>query len=183
MTRLTTWKLSDSDVPRTSLRKIRMSRSGFGLIPRTWPGVLKILKTGQRARSYVGRDPGHLLPSEIGRCRAPQLKITRPKSRPSSIHILLAAYSCEMRIGEDMLRLQGLGTYTDDQIMAMVRRGKRRGYIPGVGKVLAGRVKDILDVPLFTQLQSQHESGSDAAGDDESGDDEDADEDEEDADS
>ncbi|GKE24600.1 hypothetical protein Tco_1436112 [Tanacetum coccineum] len=88
---------------------------------------------------------------------------------------------------EEMVRLQGLGTYTDDQIMAMVCGGKRRGHIPGVGRVLARRGKDILDVPLFTQLQSQHESGSSsesgAAGDDESGDDEDADEDEEDADS
>ncbi|GKF49698.1 hypothetical protein Tco_0142949, partial [Tanacetum coccineum] len=109
-----------------------------------------------------------------------------------------------------------------DQIMAMVREGKQRGHIPGVGRVLAGRGKDVLDVTvprcnhtsdvnelkrsnkqlqkqidmitmamssddrysqLFTQLQSQHESGSGAAGDDESGDDEDADEDEEDVDS
>ncbi|GJY97890.1 hypothetical protein Tco_0514800 [Tanacetum coccineum] len=104
---------------------------------------------------------------------------------------------------EEMVRLQGLGTYTDDQIMAMVRGGKRRRHILGVGRVLARRGKDVLDVPidmitnamssddryseLFTQLQSQHESGSSsesgAAGDDESGNDEDADEDEEDVDS
>ncbi|GKD42596.1 hypothetical protein Tco_1267241 [Tanacetum coccineum] len=91
MTRLTTWKLLDPDVPRTSLWKIGMSRSGFGLIPRTWPGVLKMLETGQRARSYAVRDPGHLLPSKIS-------------------------------------------------------RGKQRGHIPGVGRVLAGRGKDVLDV-------------------------------------
>nr|GEW91111.1 hypothetical protein [Tanacetum cinerariifolium] len=125
-----------------------------------------------------------------------------------------------------MLRLQGLGTYTDDLIMAMVCGGKQRGHILGVGRVLAGRGKDVLDVlvprcnntfdvnelkrsnkqlqkkiymitkalssedrmsQLFTQLQSQHESGSGsesgAARDDESGDDEDTDEDKEDADS
>nr|GEY23491.1 hypothetical protein [Tanacetum cinerariifolium] len=79
---------------------------------------------------------------------------------------------------EEMLRLQGLGTYTDDQIMAMVHGGKQRRHILGVGRVLSRRGKD---------LQSQHESesgsGSGAAGDAESGDDEDADEDEEDADS
>ncbi|GJR38788.1 hypothetical protein Tco_1214472 [Tanacetum coccineum] len=119
-------------------------------------------------------------------------------------------------------RLYGLGTYTDDQIIAMVCGGKQRGHIPGVGRVLAGRGKDVLGVPaprcnhtfdvnelkrsnkqlqkhidmitramssndmysqLFTQLKSQHESGSGVAGEDESGDDEDADEDEEDADS
>ncbi|GKC96670.1 hypothetical protein Tco_1162112 [Tanacetum coccineum] len=90
--------------------------------------------------------------------------------------------------------------------MAMVRGGKQRGHIPGVGRVLVRRGKDVLDVPvprcnqqidmitkamssddrmsqLFTQLQSQHESGSGAGGDDESGYDEDADEDGEDVDS
>ncbi|GJX11018.1 hypothetical protein Tco_0200877 [Tanacetum coccineum] len=44
---------------------IGMSRSGFVMIPRTWPGVLKMVETGQRAQSYAGRDPKHLLPSEI----------------------------------------------------------------------------------------------------------------------
>ncbi|GKA97086.1 hypothetical protein Tco_0824980 [Tanacetum coccineum] len=52
----------------------------------------------------------------------------------------------DRRLYEEMLRLQGLGTYTDDQIMAMVRGGKQRGHIPGVGRVLAGRGKDVLDV-------------------------------------
>nr|GEY04899.1 hypothetical protein [Tanacetum cinerariifolium] len=97
----------------------------------------------------------------------------------------------DRRLYEEMVRLQGLGTYTDDQIMVMVRRGKQSGHIPSVGRVLAGRGKDFLNVPamssddrysqLFTHLQSQHESGSDsgcgAREDDESGDDEDADED------
>nr|GEX11928.1 hypothetical protein [Tanacetum cinerariifolium] len=41
---------------------------------------------------------------------------------------------------------KGLGTYTDDQIMAMVRGGKQREHIPGVGRVLAKRGKDVLDV-------------------------------------
>nr|GEU41231.1 hypothetical protein [Tanacetum cinerariifolium] len=54
----------------------------------------------------------------------------------------------DRRLYEEMLRLQGLGTYIDDQIMAMVRRGKQRGHIFGVGRVLAGRVKDVLDVPV-----------------------------------
>nr|GEW79564.1 hypothetical protein [Tanacetum cinerariifolium] len=52
----------------------------------------------------------------------------------------------DQRLYEEMVRLQGLGTYTDDQIMAMVRRGKQRGHIPGVGRVLAGKGKDVLDV-------------------------------------
>ncbi|GJU20430.1 hypothetical protein Tco_1153772 [Tanacetum coccineum] len=49
---------------------------------------------------------------------------------------------------EEMQRLQALGKYTDDQIMVMVRKGKQRGHIPGVGQVLAGRSKDVLDVPV-----------------------------------
>ncbi|GKE81687.1 hypothetical protein Tco_1551687 [Tanacetum coccineum] len=74
--------------------------------------------------------------------------------------------------------------------MAMVRGGKQRGHIPGVGRVLAGRGKDVLDVPVprcnhtpdVNELKrSYNESG--VAEDDESGDDEDADNDEEDADS
>ncbi|GJW79965.1 zinc finger, PHD-type containing protein [Tanacetum coccineum] len=79
----------------------------------------------------------------------------------------------DRRLYEEMLRLHGLGTYTDDQIMAMVRRGKQRGHIPGVGRVLAGR----------SQHENESGSGSGAGRDDESSDDEDADEDEEDADS
>ncbi|GJS72500.1 hypothetical protein Tco_0705341 [Tanacetum coccineum] len=123
MMSLMTWKLLDPNALQTSLRKIRMRRFGFGLIPRTWPGVLKMLKTGQRARSYADRDPDHLLPSEISRCRAPRLK-------------------------KEIRRLQALGEYTNDQIMVMVRKGKQRRHIPGVGQVLAGRSKDVLDVPV-----------------------------------
>ncbi|GJX82859.1 hypothetical protein Tco_0332340 [Tanacetum coccineum] len=96
---------------------------------------------------------------------------------------------------DEMQRLQALGEYTDDQIMVIVRKDKQRRHIPGVGKVLTGRGKDVLDVvmsddkisQLLTHLQSQHDvrsdSGSGAGGDDESGDNEDADEDEEDKDS
>nr|GEU68617.1 hypothetical protein [Tanacetum cinerariifolium] len=84
---------------------------------------------------------------------------------------------------DEMLRLQGLGTYTDDQIMAMVCKGKQHGHILGAGGVLAGRGKDILDVPLQSQHESESGSGCDAGGDDDAGDNEDADEDEEDVDS
>ncbi|GKC19929.1 hypothetical protein Tco_1022079 [Tanacetum coccineum] len=47
---------------------------------------------------------------------------------------------------DEMLRLQGLGSntssgvpYTEDEIMAIVHRGKQRGHIPGVGRVLPGQ--------------------------------------------
>ncbi|GJT32410.1 putative reverse transcriptase domain-containing protein [Tanacetum coccineum] len=51
----------------------------------------------------------------------------------------------ERLLYEEMPRLKDLGPntptgmpYTEDEIMAMVHRGKQRGYIPGVGRVLAG---------------------------------------------
>ncbi|GKB97699.1 hypothetical protein Tco_0983836, partial [Tanacetum coccineum] len=47
----------------------------------------------------------------------------------------------------EMMMLQGLGTYIDDQIMVIIRRGKQRGHIPGVGRVLAGWGKDVLVSP------------------------------------
>nr|GEV27789.1 hypothetical protein [Tanacetum cinerariifolium] len=87
-----------------------------------------------------------------------------------------------------MQRLQALGEYTDDKIMVMVRKGKQRGHIPNVGRVLARRGKDILDVLVprcshTSDLQSQNETRSGAGEDDELGDDEDTDEDEKDVDS
>ncbi|GJR05406.1 hypothetical protein Tco_0528390 [Tanacetum coccineum] len=114
MTRLTTWKLSDPDISRTSLRKIRMRKSGFGLISRTWSGVLKMLKTGQRARSYADRDLEHLLPSEISS--------SATQEYPSLIQTFFDTHTVggiflrdeDQRLYEEMLRLQGLGTYTDD---------------------------------------------------------------------
>ncbi|GKD90577.1 hypothetical protein Tco_1366084, partial [Tanacetum coccineum] len=53
-----------------------------------------------------------------------------------------------------MLRLKDLGPntpsgvpYTDDEIMAMVHRGKQWGHIPGVDRVLAGQGRDVLAIP------------------------------------
>ncbi|GKB39799.1 hypothetical protein Tco_0884741 [Tanacetum coccineum] len=81
----------------------------------------------------------------------------------------------------------------------MVCGGRQRGHIPGVAQRSNKQLQKQIDMitkamssddrmsQLFTQLQSQHESGSDSrsgvSGDDESGDDEDADEDKEDAES
>nr|GEZ44963.1 F-box domain, leucine-rich repeat domain, L domain-like protein [Tanacetum cinerariifolium] len=43
-------------------------------------------------------------------------------------------------IYEDMRRLEATGTYTDDEINRLARRGKKRGHIPGVGRVLPARL-------------------------------------------
>nr|GEX32823.1 hypothetical protein [Tanacetum cinerariifolium] len=109
-------------------------------------------------------------------------------------------------IPEKMLRLHGLGSntemgvpYTEDEIMAIVRKGKQRGHLSGVGRVLSGQGTDAsvrprprLDARTLSmsksskRLESQPEfdsgSRSGGCGDDESGNDENGGEDDEDAD-
>nr|GEW23125.1 hypothetical protein [Tanacetum cinerariifolium] len=103
---------------------------------------------------------------------------------------------------EEMLRLQGLGSntetgvpYTEDEIMAIVRKGKQRGNLLSVGMVLPGHGTYVLSPPCLdahTPSMSKsskrvtsglRNSGIGGCGDDESSDDEDGGEDEEDADS
>nr|GEW43133.1 hypothetical protein [Tanacetum cinerariifolium] len=86
--------------------------------------------------------------------------------------------------------LAHLGVTTDDEIMAIVRRGKQGGQTPSVGRVLAGQGMEVLTIPEprcthtadVDELQSQHEvgsgSGCDGGEDDEPREDEDADGDE-----
>ncbi|GJW56256.1 putative reverse transcriptase domain-containing protein [Tanacetum coccineum] len=103
-------------------------------------------------------------------------------------------------IYEEMLRQRALGSntesgvpYTDEEINALARKGKQRGHLPGVGRVLPGRARDVnLMMKLFrnddkfSQMLNQYEStpefgsSSGGCGDDEMADDEDGDEDEED---
>ncbi|GJU48188.1 hypothetical protein Tco_1217743 [Tanacetum coccineum] len=54
---------------------------------------------------------------------------------------------------EEMIRLRDLGAnmptgmpYTEEQIMAMVRKGKQRGHIPGVDRVLVGQGRDAISI-------------------------------------
>ncbi|GJR73178.1 reverse transcriptase domain-containing protein [Tanacetum coccineum] len=82
--------------------------------------------------------------------------------------------------------------YTDEEINAMARKGKQRGHLPGVGRVLPGRARDVLIPPPPPPPQCTHNSGekvestpefgsgSGGCGDDEIADDEDGGEDEED---
>ncbi|GKE17869.1 retrotransposon protein, putative, ty3-gypsy subclass [Tanacetum coccineum] len=105
---------------------------------------------------------------------------------PSLIHTFFVTYTVnevftrdeDRAIYEEMLRLQTLGSntetgvpYTKEEIMAIVQKGKHRGHLLGVGRML-------------DQFESSPEfggaSGSGGCGDDEPGGDEDGDEDEED---
>ncbi|GJY68129.1 hypothetical protein Tco_0471111, partial [Tanacetum coccineum] len=63
-TGLKTWSASNNHVPRILSRSIGMRRLCFGMTPRTMPGLPKINKTRQIARSYADRDPDLLPPFE-----------------------------------------------------------------------------------------------------------------------
>ncbi|GKB75019.1 hypothetical protein Tco_0936431, partial [Tanacetum coccineum] len=127
-TRHVMWQPSDPNLPRRSSRQSGIRRLTIGLTLSTLPEPFKMLKIRQRARSSVGRDPDHLLSSEICRWRAPRLE-------------------------KEMIRLRDLGAntptgvpYTEDKIMAMVRKGKHRWHIPGVGRVFAGQGRDAISI-------------------------------------
>ncbi|GJS73299.1 hypothetical protein Tco_0706140 [Tanacetum coccineum] len=69
-------------------------------------------------------------------------------------------------IYEEMVRLRALGSntesgvpYTDEEINAMARKGKHRGHLPGVGRVLPGRARDVLIPPPPPPPQCTHNSG------------------------
>ncbi|GJX64351.1 hypothetical protein Tco_0298694 [Tanacetum coccineum] len=94
-----------------------------------------------------------------------------------------------------MRRLEATGTYTDDEINRLARRGKQRGHIPGVGRVLPARATAGPTTPasestlnslhkkvdfmmslfksnskysdMFSQFESGGASGSGGCGDDE----------------
>ncbi|GKF89627.1 hypothetical protein Tco_0263590, partial [Tanacetum coccineum] len=62
---VTSHAISGRDVPRALPQQIRMPRLPFGMIPGTKPEPLKIAKTRQRAWSFAGKDPDHLLAFEM----------------------------------------------------------------------------------------------------------------------
>ncbi|GJU13175.1 copia protein [Tanacetum coccineum] len=104
----------------------------------------------QRARSSAGRDPAHWLSSEISSsetCEYPSLIQTFFDTHTYGGEFL------QDEAREEMLRLRDLGAntpmgvpYTEDQIMAMVRKGKQQGYILGVGRVLAEQGWDAISI-------------------------------------
>ncbi|GJZ37122.1 hypothetical protein Tco_0583313 [Tanacetum coccineum] len=134
------WRRSGEHVPRALRRKSGISIFSFGMIPGILPEPLKIGKTGQRARSYLDRDPGHLLAFEM------RWQSSSTQEYPSLIDTFFIAHTVNGVFTRDedrliyMRRLEATGTYTDDEINRLARKGKQRGHIPGVGRVLPARV-------------------------------------------
>ncbi|GJV42273.1 hypothetical protein Tco_1420713 [Tanacetum coccineum] len=82
------------------------------------------------------------------------METSATREYPSLIHTFFLTHTVggvflnpeDKALYDEMLRLQGLGSntptgvpYTEDEIMAIVRGGKQRGHIPGVGRVLPGQ--------------------------------------------
>nr|GFA35074.1 RNA-directed DNA polymerase homolog [Tanacetum cinerariifolium] len=107
--------------PENITRQIGMLSLPFGMITGTKPGPLKIAKTGQRAQAHLlesTRDPYLLRDTHCWR------GIMRDEDR--SLY----------RLGSNT---ETGVPYTEEEIMAIVRKGKRRGHLSGVGRVLSGR--------------------------------------------
>ncbi|GJY66141.1 probable flavin-containing monooxygenase 1 [Tanacetum coccineum] len=77
------------------------------------------------------------------------METSATREYPSLIHTFFLTHTVggvflnpeDKALYDEMLRLQGLGSntstgvpYTEDEIMAIVREGKQRGHIPGVGR-------------------------------------------------
>ncbi|GJY19397.1 F-box domain containing protein [Tanacetum coccineum] len=124
------------------------------------------------------KDPGRLLAFEM------RWQSLGTQEYPSLIDTFFVAHTVngeflqdeDRHIYEEMWRLEATGTYTDDEINRLSRRGKQRGHIPGVGRVLPARAST--DPNMFSQFESGGASGSGGCGDDEESTDDQEDEDE-----
>ncbi|GJW44884.1 hypothetical protein Tco_0073683 [Tanacetum coccineum] len=110
----------------------------------------------------------------LARLRDQMMESSATREYPSLIDTFFVTYNVngeftwdeDRAIYEEMLRLQALGSntpsgvpYTDEEINAMARKGKQRGHLPGVGRVLPGRATNVLIPPPPPPPQCTHNSG------------------------
>ncbi|GJZ31968.1 reverse transcriptase domain-containing protein [Tanacetum coccineum] len=124
---------------------IGIRRLTIGLILRTLPDAFKMLKTEQRARSSARRDPD-------GELRDSRVPVPHPDLLRHTVDGVFAQDETRVQ-HEEMIRLRDLGDntptgvpYTKDQITTMVRNGKQRGHILGVGRVLVEQGSDAISI-------------------------------------
>ncbi|GKB22270.1 hypothetical protein Tco_0856193 [Tanacetum coccineum] len=87
----------------------------------------------------------------LARLRDRMMESSATQEYPSLIHNFFVTHTVN---GEEMLRLQALGSntlsgvpYTKVEINALAQKGKQRGHLLGVGRVLPGRATVILSPP------------------------------------
>ncbi|GKC56361.1 F-box domain containing protein [Tanacetum coccineum] len=96
-----------------------------------------------RAKSTVISRQGS---RSLARLRDEMRQSSGTQEYPSLIDTFFVAHTVngeflqdeDRRIYEEMRRLEATGTYTDNEINRLARRGKQRGHIPGVGKFESG---------------------------------------------
>ncbi|GJZ80651.1 F-box domain containing protein [Tanacetum coccineum] len=97
-----------------------------------------------RAKSTVISRQGS---RSLARLRDEMRQSSGTQEYPSLIDTFFVAHTVngeflwdeDRRIYEEMMRLEATVTYTDDEINRLARRGKQRGHILGVGRVLPTR--------------------------------------------
>ncbi|GJX11032.1 signal peptide peptidase-like protein 2 [Tanacetum coccineum] len=63
----------------------------------------------------------------------------RQSSATYEYPLLIDTFFMAHTVNGEMRRMEATGTYTDDEINLLARRGKQRGHIPGIGRVLPAR--------------------------------------------
>ncbi|GJX81223.1 F-box domain containing protein [Tanacetum coccineum] len=128
-----------------------------------------------RAKSTVISRQGSW---SLARLRDKMRQSSATQEYPSLIDTFFVAHTVngeftrdEDRLIYEMRRLEATGTYTDDEINRLTRRGKQRGHILGVGRVLPARVT------ASPKFESGGASGSGGCGDNEKSADDQEDED------
>ncbi|GJU81701.1 RNA-directed DNA polymerase, eukaryota [Tanacetum coccineum] len=161
-----TWRTSGREVPRTLSRRIRMHRLGcadWDAQITFWNDPKNLARAAQnrqnRAKSMVVCRQGF---RSLVRLRDQMMESSATREYPSLIQTFFVTHTVggvflrdeDRALYEEMLRLQGLGyntetgvPYTEDEIMAIVRKGKQWGHLPGVGRVLPGQGTDVLSPP------------------------------------
>ncbi|GJZ73480.1 retrotransposon protein, putative, ty3-gypsy subclass [Tanacetum coccineum] len=124
-----------------------------------------------RAKSTVVCRQGS---RSLARLRDEMMASSETREYPSLIDTFFVTHTVngvfirdeDRAIYEEMVRLRALGSntesgvpYTDEEINAMARKGKQRGHLPGVGRVLPGRARDVLIPPPPPPPQCTHNSG------------------------
>ncbi|GJW93262.1 zinc finger, CCHC-type containing protein [Tanacetum coccineum] len=112
-----------------------------------------------RAKSTVVCRQGS---RSLARLRDEMMASSETREYPSLIDTFFVTHTVngvfirdeDRAIYEEMVRLRALGSntesgvpYTDEEINALARKGKQRGHLPGVGRVLPGRATDVLSPP------------------------------------
>ncbi|GJS93890.1 hypothetical protein Tco_0800858 [Tanacetum coccineum] len=133
-------------------RQIGMPRLPFGMIPGTKPEPLKIAKTEQRARSFAGRDPIHLLAFEM-RC---VYDTDGQSQRLERLPVVIDTFYREHTINR-----VGCGLYNDEEINASGSKGMQRGAPSGdIGRGTTGTgLRLSLIQPPPPPPQCTHNSG------------------------